>query len=80
MSYGSFDFANAFLGMLVTSLSGIFSGCAISILTAKTTNQIDYVKHTVIVSDEVNFNEFTEQYEIIEQKGRIYTVKEKQHE
>ena len=31
----------------------------------------------VIIGDNVSFNEFTEQYEIISQNGSIYTVKEK---
>ena len=33
--------------------------------------------YDVIIGDNVSFNEFTEQYEIIEQNGNIYTVKER---
>ena len=33
--------------------------------------------YDVIIGDNVSFNEFTEQYEIISQNGSIYTVKEK---
>ena len=39
-----------------------------------TTGDTTYV---VIIGDNVSFNEFTEQYEIISQNGSIYTVKEK---
>lgn len=41
------------------------------------TNKIVDTKYQVIVSDDVNFNEFHEKYEIIEQNGKIYTVREK---
>lgn len=33
--------------------------------------------YKVIIEDSVNFNEFNEKYEIIEQDGRIYTIKER---
>lgn len=32
--------------------------------------------HKVIFSDEVSLNEFLERYEIVDQEGRIYTIKE----
>ncbi len=35
------------------------------------------VVYDVMIGDNVPFNEFTEQYEIIKQNGNIYTVKEK---
>lgn len=37
-------------------------------------------QYKVTISDEVNFNEFVEKYEIIEQDGKIYTVREKENE
>lgn len=36
----------------------------------------DYVKYDVLVSEDVNFQEFYDKYEILEAKGQIYTVKE----
>ena len=35
------------------------------------------VVYDVMIGDNVPFNEFTEQYEIVEQNGNIYTVKER---
>lgn len=35
-------------------------------------------QYKVTISDEVNFNEFVEKYEVIEQDGKIYTVREKE--
>ena len=34
-------------------------------------------RYDVTISDEVKLTEFNEKYEIIEQKGKIYTIKEK---
>ena len=36
----------------------------------------DYVKYDVLVSEDVNFQEFYDKYEILEAKGQVYTVKE----
>jgi hypothetical protein len=74
---GCFDIAEALFGAFALGLAGLFVGCLFTLLTIKSTDEIDYIKHDVIISDEVNFNEFTEQYEIIEQNGKIYTVKER---
>lgn len=44
------------------------------------TDEVTDVKYDVTISDEVNFKEFQEKYEIIEQKGKIFTIKEKSKE
>lgn len=36
----------------------------------------DYVKYDVLVSENVMFQEFYNKYEILEAKGKVYTVKE----
>ena len=36
----------------------------------------DYVKYDVLVSEDVNFQEFYDKYEILDAKGDVYTVKE----
>ena len=41
---------------------------------------IDYVKYDVLVSEEVDFVEFYDKYEILDTKGEIYTVKLKEIE
>ena len=38
----------------------------------------DYVKYDVLVSEEVDFVEFYDKYEILDTKGEIYTVKLKE--
>lgn len=37
----------------------------------------EYTQYKVIISDEENFTEFSEKYEVLEQDGKIYTIKEK---
>lgn len=37
----------------------------------------DYVKYEVILDDSVSMNEFMEKYEVLEQRDKIYVVKEK---
>lgn len=48
----------------------------IAVVVAKpATNETHY---KVTISDEVSMNEFLEQYEIIDQEGKIYTIKERE--
>ena len=37
----------------------------------------DYVKYEVILDDSVSMNKFMEKYEVLEQRDKIYVVKEK---
>ena len=41
-------------------------------------NSIDHIEYKVTISDEVSLTEFNEKYEILEQDGKIYTVKERE--
>ena len=64
--------------ILLTMVTIAIVGFGICLVCASIkTNKIVDTKYQVIVSDDVNFNEFQEKYEIIEQNGKIYTVREK---
>lgn len=54
----------------------IFAAFGSDIGAAIRPDQIE-TTYDVIIGDNVSFNEFNEHYEIIEQNGNIYTVKEK---
>lgn len=41
-------------------------------------NNIDYIKYKITIDDSVSMNEFLDKYEILDQEGRIYTVKERE--
>ena len=38
---------------------------------------IEYIQYKVTISDDVNFVEFTERYEILGQDDKIYTIRER---
>lgn len=63
--------------LVVCTVIGSFLGAAVGISTEHETDKLDYIEYQVTVSDEVNFNEFLEKYEILGQEGKIYTVKER---
>ena len=39
---------------------------------------INHTEYKVIIDDSVSMNEFLDKYEILDQEGKIYTVKEKE--
>lgn len=41
-------------------------------------NSIDHIEYKVIIDDSVSMNEFLDKYEILDQEGKIYTVKERE--
>lgn len=72
-----FDSAGLLVIFLTTILS-FFIGVIAYALSEHNTDELAYVEYQVTISDEVNFNEFDAKYEILDQEGKIYTVKEKQ--
>ena len=62
--------------------AGTFAGCFIGLVPAVAieikTDTIDYIEYKVTVDDSVPMNEFLDKYEILDQEGKIYTVKEKE--
>ena len=41
-------------------------------------NSIDYIEYKVTIDDSVSFTEFIDKYEVLDQEGKIYTVKERE--
>ena len=41
-------------------------------------NSVHHMEHKVTINDSVAFNDFLEYYEILDQEGKIYTVKERE--
>ena len=66
-----------FIGLLVGVLGCLF-GALIGRAVGKPTEF--ETQYKVIISDEVQMNEFLEKYEIIDQEGKIYTIREKTNE
>ena len=63
--------------ILVLGIAGMLIGGFIQIVTTKTTDTVDYIEYKVTIDDSVSMNEFLDKYEILDQEGKIYTIKEK---
>jgi hypothetical protein len=62
----------AFIGVVFGVMLGLFCGHVTEKPTAYET------QYKVTVSDKTPMNEFMEKYEIVDQEGRIYTVRERE--
>ena len=79
-------FFSFIIGVVADSLgfaqTGVITlGCALALflisLPIDAATQIpDYTKYEVILDDSVSMNEFMNTYEILEQRGQIYVIKE----
>lgn len=68
-----FYFENVIIGLII----GVIFGAIFGLFPATNTTPSEYeTRYKVTVSDEVSMNEFLDQYEIIGQEGKIYTVRE----
>lgn len=61
----------ASLGLILGAVFGCLAGGTSSVPVKYTT------EYKVVLSDEVSMNEFYEHYEVVEQEGKIFTVREK---
>ena len=70
------------IGSVVIAVLGAAIGCIFGyIIGAVTGTPTDYETHyKVIVSDEVQMNDFFKKYEIVDQDGKIYEIKEKEND
>ena len=62
------------IGIVLGGIFGYMFGKELGIPTKYVT------EYKVIISDEVSMNEFTERYEIINQEGKIFTVREREEQ
>lgn len=68
-----------FLG-IVFLLVGIVFATLTYVTIRKPTDEIDYIEYEVLIDDSVSFTEFNDKYDIINQKGKIYVVREKEND
>ena len=65
--FGALAIVGIIFSVFIGALVGFFDG-----------TPTEYETHyKVIISDEVSMNDFLEEYEIIDQEGKIYTVRER---
>lgn len=58
-----------FIGIIVSVMAFIVANLKM--------NETPYTSYEVTISDEVSFKDFTNKYEVIEQRGEIYVVRER---
>lgn len=64
--------------VLAGLIVGIVFGALIGLLPAARCIPYEYETHyKVTISDEVSMNDFLERYEILDQEGKIYTIRER---
>lgn len=74
LSLDDYDYSSLVIGVI----SGIIFGVIIGMLggvIGQTPTKYE-TRYQVLISDEVSMNDFLEQYEIVDQEGKIYTVRE----
>lgn len=72
---GGYGWSNSLAFILIGIMLGLsFGGMVGSLCGGPTAYETQY---KATISDEVSMNEFLEKYEIIDQEGKIYTIREK---
>lgn len=75
------DVGDWIMWVVVVSMFVILGTALGSLIGYTKGNSTKYeTQYKVTISDEVQMNEFFERYEIIEQDGKIYTIREKTNE
>ena len=77
IDYKMFDPAN-FATIFMITVLGAWLGTLGMILLEYETNTINHIEYKVTIDDSVSMNEFLDKYEILDQEGKIYTVKERE--
>ena len=70
-------FDNFIIAFVITGIAGILF-VIVLILELNAPPQEPQTLYEVTISDEVSFKDFTSKYDIIEQRGEIYVVKERE--
>ena len=65
------------VGVICMVLTAIIWGALICCSLASNENDINHIEYKVTIDDSVSMNEFLDKYEILDQEGKIYTVKER---
>lgn len=64
--------------IIFITLGGAYIGFLMWALSEHETDTVDYIEYKVAISEDVNFTEFMDKYEVLDQEGKIYIVKERE--
>lgn len=76
IDYEFFDPADLVIIFLCVIIGGGV-GTIGMLMSEDETDTIDHIEYKVIIDDSVSMNEFLNKYEILDQEGKIYTVRER---
>ena len=66
------------IGVICMVLTAIIWGVLLYCSIEPNKNDISHIEYKVTIDDSVLMNEFLDKYEILDQEGKIYTVKERE--
>ncbi len=78
--YAAIEKNEKVLSILTIMLFSMLFGIVGIVTIAEYINRIEYIQYEAIISEEVSLTEFYKRYEIINQKGNIFTIKEMNQE
>lgn len=73
--YAFFSTDSLLFGITIFIIMGLFLGFILGVSVEKYADTMPTYK--VTINDTISINEFYERYEILEQEGKIFTIKEK---
>ena len=68
--------SDGILTVIACVIVGAYLGFFGAIILEHKTDTVDRIEYKVTIDDSVSMNEFLDKYEILDQEGKIYTVKE----
>ena len=66
------------IATIIVSILLIPSMIVITLSSISDKTDINHIEYKVTIDDSVSMNEFLDKYEILDQEGKIYTVKERE--
>lgn len=66
------------IGVVCLVLAACLWGGLLYFALTPNTNDPNHIEYKVTIDDSVSMNEFLDKYEILDQEGKIYTVKERE--
>lgn len=66
------------IGVILSIIAIIASIVVAGMGDVTNTNSVHHIEYKVTIDDSVSMNEFLDKYEILDQEGKIYTVKERE--
>lgn len=76
--YKSHDFGDFVLSIVIGVVVSLFLG---GMVDGHTQKPVEYeTRYKVLISDEVNFNEFNDKYDVLNQEGKIFVIRDKKVE